>query len=333
MPRWHPFQLALLLLASGLTQAADREPNPVPGHISPQAQEYLANVRLGRMPKRDEYDPVFMQRMRTALGKMFLANARKIDPELFLTRQSFNGVDGYWINRPAPDQPGPVIIYLHGGGRILGSAQTNLGTGLRIVREAGIPVLAIEYRLAPEHPFPADIEDVLTVYKALLEAGYTADQIGIYGDSAGGGLSISSVLAAREAGLPLPAAVVAISPSVDFTREGDTRITLADYDPVLRTPGNPDLYRGDAPVNDPLLSPVFADFSDFPPLLIQTGSREVLLSDSLRLARKARLDGANVTLDVWDGMWHVWQDVAGLPEAERACKEIAAYFSSHLTLK
>jgi len=321
----------LLLLVAGLSHAAERQPNPVPGHISPQAQEYLARVRLGQMPDRGSYDDAeYIQRVRSVLGKMFLSNAKKIDPDLFLTRQNFNGVDAFWINTAIPEPAGRIILYLHGGGHILGSAQTNLGTGLRIGSVSGIPVLAVEYRLAPEHPYPADIEDVLVVYRALLDGGYQANQIGIYGDSAGGGLSVSSVLAARAAGLPLPAAVVALSPSVDFTREGDTRITLADFDPVLRTPGNPRLYRGDAPASDPLLSPVFADFSSFPPLLIQVGSREVLLSDSFRLARKARSDGAEVTLDVWDGMWHVWQDVPDLPEAEQACREIAAFFLTHL---
>jgi len=326
-------ELVLLLPLFAIGNAAEREPNPVPGHISPQAQEYLAGVRLGRLPAREDYDPQYIERLRSALGKMFLSNAKKIDPDLFLTRQSFNGVDAFWINTSVPEKAGPVILYLHGGGRILGSAQTNLGTGIRIGRNSGIPVLAVEYRLAPEHPFPADIEDVLTVYRALLNNGYQPNEIGIYGDSAGGGLSVSSVLAARDAGLPLPAAVVALSPSVDFTREGDSRITLADYDPVLRSPTNRYLYMGDTEPRNPLLSPIFADFSSFPPLLIQVGSREVLLSDAFLLARKARSDGASVTLDVWDGMWHVWQDVPGLPEAEQACEEIAAFFLAQLTRK
>jgi acetyl esterase/lipase len=281
------------------------------------------------MSARD-YDPVYMERMRKALGGMFLRTARKIDPDFVLTAQTLNGVDAYWVNREAPSAPGPVIIYLHGGGHVLGSAQQNVATPLRVTRESGIPVLSVEYRLAPEHPFPADVDDAVSVYKALLKLGYQAGQIGVFGDSAGGGLAVSMVLAARSEGLPLPGAVAVLSPSVDHTRLGDTRQTLVNFDPVLRSASDSSLYVGDTPTDDPLLSPVFADFREFPPLLIQVGSREVLLSDAVLLARKARRDGADVVLDVWDGMWHVWQDTPDLPEAELACTELGAFFRQRL---
>ncbi len=322
--------VALLLAASFAGPlCAERAPNPVPGHVSAEAKAYLQQARLGQLPARD-HDEQYYPRMRKALGGMFLRTARQIDPDFVLTRQKFNGVDAFWVNRRAAPPPGPVIIYLHGGGHVLGSAQQNVATPLRVARESGIAVLSVEYRLAPEHPFPADVEDALTVYRGLLQQGFKATQIGVFGDSAGGGLSISMVLAARAAGLPLPAAVAALSPSVDHTQQGDTRHTLAEFDPVIRFAPGVSPYIGDTPASDPLLSPVYADFAGFPPLLIQVGSREVLLSDAFRLARKARAAGTEVTLDVWDGMWHVWQDVPGLPEAEQACAELGAFFTAHL---
>jgi len=223
-------------------------------------------------------------------------------------------------------------VYLHGGGRILGSAETNLGSAIRIARASGIPVLSVEYRLAPEHPFPADIEDAVAAYRWLLDNGYTANQIGIYGDSAGGNLSLALALATTMEGLPAPGAVAVLSPSVDYTDAGDTRITLRDVDPILRTAsaGSHAAYVGDADVRNPLISPLFGDYSGFPPLLIQVGTREILLSDSIRLARRARAAGVDVTLDVWDGMWHGWHDNPTVPEAEQACSEIAEYFTQHL---
>ena len=136
-------------------------------------------------------------------------------------------------------------------------------------------------------------------------------------------------------GLPAPAAVAVLSPSVDYTDAGDTRITLRDVDPVLRTAssGSHDAYVGDADVRNPLISPIFGDYAGFPPLLIQVGTREILLSDSIRLARRARAADVDVTLDVWDGMWHGWHDSPTVPEAEQACREIAAFFTERLSTR
>ena len=166
----------------------------------------------------------------------------------------------------------------------------------------------------------------------MLDQGYKAENIGVYGDSAGGGLTLAMALAAREEGLPLPGALVVVSPGIDYTGSGDSYITLADVDPVLRTDPAPRRadYAGDADLSDPLLSPVYANYTGFPPLLIQVGTREVLLSDTVRLARNARAAGVDVTLDVWDGMWHGWHDTPGLPEADQACTEIAEFFASRL---
>jgi len=284
------------------------------------------------MPAMDMSDPTRMAKLRKALGAMFLKSALKIDPDLYLTKQAMNDVTGYWVNSSKPEKTGRVILYLHGGGHILGSAQTNLGSAIRVHKASGIPVLSVEYRLAPEHPFPADLNDAVAAYRWLLDQGYEGGEIGVYGDSAGGGLAVGLGLVAREQHLPMPAAIAVLSPLLDVSRVGDTRVTLADIDPVIRSAigGRYGMYVGDADPRNPLLSPVYAHYNDFPPLLLQVGTRERLLSDSVRLARQARNHGVDVQLDVWDGMWHVWQDTPDVPEAEQACRELADFFTRNL---
>ena len=327
-------KLVLLLAVSltpGICLAA--KSIPAPANVSDMAQTYLNRARVGEMPPMgNEQDLEQLLRMRKALGNLFLKNAKRIDPELFITEQAMGDATGYWVNSKKPDTTGQVLLYLHGGGRILGSAQTNLANPLRIARASGIPVVSLEYRLAPEHPYPAGLDDALNAYQWLLDEGYEHEQIGVYGDSAGGGLTLSLAHALKDRGQPLPGALVTLSPVTDVTWEGDSRIVLTNADPVLRSPlsGRYPMWIGDADPEHYLLSPLKGDFTDFPPLLIQVGTRERLLSDSLRLARAARANGVDVTLDVWDGMWHVWQDTPGLPEAEQACKEIAAFFRKHL---
>jgi acetyl esterase/lipase len=316
-----------LLCLVGAASADERFPAPT--NLSPEAQAYLDKLKTGAMPDRDvSSNPKMLATVRNALGKMFLRNAREIVPDLYLTKQDMDGITGYWVNSPAPDQPGRVIIYLHGGGYILGSPETNLGSALRVTAAAGVPVLSVQYRLAPEHPFPAGLDDALQAYRWLLDNGYSGHDIAVYGDSAGGGLTLALVLAARERGWALPAAVAVLSPLTDIRQQGDSRITLKDVDPILRTPvgGRYLMYAGEASETNPFISPVYGSYTDFPPLLIQVGTREKLLSDSVRLARVARADGADVTLDVWDGMWHGWHDTPDLPEAEQACEAMAAFF-------
>ena len=331
----YPVVWAWLALAAASFSAgslAASEPNEVPGNLSSKAQSYLAGARTGRLPSMGDMqaDPVVRERSRKALGKMFERMARGVDPDYYLTRQDLGSVTGYWVNSPAPAAPGNVIIYLHGGGFVLGSAQTNVASALRIGAAAGVPVLSVEYRLAPEHPFPAAVQDAVEAYEWLLQQGYKGSQIGIYGDSAGGCLSIAAALAIRDLGLPHPAAVVALSPVGDLTPNGDTRITLRDIDPVLRMDleSNKDAYAGDADRSDPLLSPVYANYTNFPPLLIQAGTREILLSDAVRIARKARDDGAEyVELDIRDGMWHGWHEMPELPEADASCDDVGEFFN------
>jgi epsilon-lactone hydrolase len=195
-------------------------------------------------------------------------------------------------------------------------------------------LLLPEYRLAPENPFPAALEDALKSYRWLLTQGYKSSDIIVSGDSAGGGLSLATVLALRDAGEPLPAAVVVMSPWADLTHKGQSHVTKADSEAVLKTEVLKEwalCYADEANLSNPLVSPVYADFHGFPPLLIQVGSEEILLDDSLLLTEKAKADGVAVTLKVWDGMWHVWQALGDfLPESRKAFEELGQFVQEHV---
>jgi epsilon-lactone hydrolase len=201
-----------------------------------------------------------------------------------------------------------------------------------IARAAQSRAMAVDYRLAPEHPFPAALQDCLTAYRWLLKNGTTPQQVVIAGDSAGGNLTLSTLLALRDAGEPLPAAAVCISPATDLARTGESFRTRKD--PLLSTrfvntmiP----LYIGDQDPRQPLISPHYAQLDGFPPLLIHVGDDEILLSDSVRLAEHARSAGVDVHLDIYPGMWHVWHlFVPFLPEARQAVDAIGLFIQNHL---
>ncbi len=323
--------LAAGLAAAGIAFAAT--PVAPPALISPEAQEFYRT--LGRRPAVDiNYeDPQMMQRLRNGVNNIFLTNARRITTDYKLEQVDAGGVPAYWVRTGDPSHAKKVIMYMHGGGYILGSATTNLGVPLRIGPAARMPVLSVEYRLAPENKFPAALDDGLTTYRWLLRQGYHGRDIGLLGDSAGGGLVLSLSLAIKDAHLAQPAAIVVLSPTTDLSPGSDTRVTLAAYDPLVvgDSTEHPGVYAGTHDVKDPLISPVYGDLRGFPPLLIQVGTREVLLSDSVRLARRAREAGVDVTLDVWEGMWHVWQEHPQAPESRQASAEIGRFLESHLT--
>lgn len=304
-----------------------------PESISPEAQEFYRSLRM-RPPLTANYeDPQTMQRLREGLGKMFLSTARRITTDYELEQVDAGGVPAYWVRAGTPAHPRKVIVYLHGGGYILGSATTNLGVPLRVGPAAGTPVLSVDYRLAPENKFPAALDDSLAVYRWLLGHGYRGRDIALLGDSAGGGLVVAVALAIKDAHLQAPAAIAALSPLTDLSPAGDTRVTLAAYDPIVvgDSTARYALYAGNHDIREPLISPVYGDLHGLPPLLIQVGTREVLLSDAVRLARRAREAGVDVTLDVWEGMWHVWQEHPLVPESKQASIEIGRFLEKHLT--
>jgi acetyl esterase/lipase len=316
-------------LAVGQTKISDTPSMPVPQDISKEAKAYYESLRPRSATPLDIQNPKVMAFTRKFLGGIFLANAEELGIEYELEPIDVVGAEAYWI-RSGQQIDNKVLLYFHGGGQILGSAKTNLATALRIAKHSDIPVVTVEYRLAPEHPFPAGLNDGLTVYRWLLENGYAPEDIGVFGDSAGGNLALTMPLLARDKGLPQPAAIVLLSPSIDRTRTGDTHTTMVGFDPMLGAP-TAEVYAVDHPLDHPLISPVYADLAGLPPILIQVGTREILLSDSIRLARRARVADVNVTLDIWDGMWHVWQDNPNVPEADLATREIGKFFRHHLS--
>lgn len=244
------------------------------------------------------------------------------------------GVACDWLT-PRRAQPGRVVLYLHGGGYIGGSVRSMRSLAAWIAEAAQSRVCAVEYRLAPEHPHPAALDDAMAVYAAVLAAGTTAGQLGIVGDSAGGGLAVATMLTARDRGLPLPAAAALISPWLDLTpgRRG-SRITNAVRDDVLSLRHGETIvraYAGAHPLESPALSPLLGDLRGLPPTLVQVSTSEILLDDAMEFAVRGRAAGMTVTTDPWDGLPHDWQAaVPFAPEARRAVRALGAFLHARL---
>ncbi len=238
------------------------------------------------------------------------------------------GVPAEWIT-PAGITAGRSILYFHGGSYVTGSLDSHRSLAANIAAAAGARALLVDYRLAPEHPYPAALEDALAAYRWLSANGAPAERIFLAGDSAGGGLALALLLALRAAGDPLPAAAVCISPLTDMAFTGESIKSKADVDLILdfnKEAQFTKMYLGDTNPRDPLASPLYADLRGLPRLLIQVGSDEILLSDSTRLAEKARAAGVDVTLEVWEGMQHVWHFAASLiPEGRNAIRRIGEF--------
>ena len=220
-----------------------------------------------------------------------------------------------------------VVLYLHGGGYVMGSRRTHRELASRIAREAAARVLVLEYRLAPEHPFPAAVDDATAGYRWLRKQGISASSIAIAGDSAGGGLTLATLLALRDAGEALPACAVCMSPWADLEGTGASAQPGGADDPMIPVAALRDMgkiYAGDS-LRNPLAAPLYGNFKGLPPLLIQVGTREVLLDDSTRVADKARAAGVTVRLEVEEGAPHVWQATPHLPEAIDAVKRIGVF--------
>jgi len=229
-----------------------------------------------------------------------------------------------------------TILYFHGGSWVVGSPETELGLTAGLVVRTGFRAYSPDYRLAPEHPFPAGIDDTLSAYRALLDGGTDPSAIAFAGDSAGGGLTVTTCLAARDAGLPLPAVIAAFSPGLDLTRTGASMDTKAGIDPILTREGlerTGTMYLAGQDPRQPMLSPaVEADLTGFPPMLLQVGTNELLLDDSTRLAAHATAAGVDVILDITADVPHVFQTYAGGPldEADQALDRAALFISQRI---
>lgn len=229
-----------------------------------------------------------------------------------------------------------AVLYLHGGGYVAGSIDSHRNLIGHLAEAMGCRIFAADYRLAPEHPFPAPVDDAVAAYRGLVAAstdggeGLDPSRIVISGDSAGGGLTVATLCALRDARDRLPAAAVPISALIDLEATGESMVSRAAADPIVSPESVPimaELYLGEGgDVTDPLASPIHADMSGLPPLLIQVGDAEVLLDDSTRLAAMVEAAGGSAKLEVWPDMVHVWHGSAGfVPEADQAIEHIAAF--------
>lgn len=251
-------------------------------------------------------------------------------------RINADGVASEWISPPNASQDS-ALLFLHGGGGVLGLYNTHRWMVGHIALSCGFRALLPDYRLAPEHPFPSGLNDCVTAYRWLLSQGYPPQRIVVAGDSMGGMLTITLLLALHETKQPLPGAAVCMSPNTDPTCRGKTMRTNALKDAILspkfaRTMMR--LYVNDHDLNDPLIAPLHADLSGLPPILIQAGADEILLDDSVRFSDRAKAAGTNVMLEVWPQMWHDWHtQVPSLPEANQAIDHIAKFIHSQIEEK
>jgi monoterpene epsilon-lactone hydrolase len=264
------------------------------------------------------------------------APAGRIHPvpdDVVVTGVTAGGVPAHWLAAPGAD-PGRVLLFLHGGGYELGSLRSDGELAARVGRESGMRVLFPEYRLAPEHPFPAAIDDVLAAWRWLrTDQKLRARSIAVAGDSAGGGLAVALLVATRDAGEALPAAAALMSPTVDLTSSGASMTERANQDPfstpaMLRQFASE--YLAGADPKTPLASPLFASLSGLPPLLVQAGTADLLLSDSERLAAAASEAGVDVILEIGVGLPHAYQIMQGTPEAAKATERIGKFLRAQV---
>ena len=267
-----------------------------------------------------------VQEMRAQLELM--GQGFPVPPDVRCERVSAGGVPAEWVAAPGAAED-RAILYLHGGGYAIGSIDSHRAMAAGLSSAAGARVLLIGYRLAPEHPFPAAVEDSTAAYRWLLRQGVEPARVVVAGDSAGGGLTVATLIALRDAKERLPAGGICISPWVDMEASGESMTTKAAEDPMIQRDiieWFAALYVKKDERRAPLASPIYADLSGLPPLYVLVGTAETLLDDSTRLAERARKAGVQVTLEPWDGMIHVWPAFAPmLDEGREAIERIGAF--------
>jgi epsilon-lactone hydrolase len=293
-------------------------------------QDVIDELRDQQKASAGQAPPTLEQR------RAAFAPAGRLHPvpdDVLVTEVSAGGVPAHWLDAPGADA-GRVLLFLHGGGFQLGSLRSDGELAARLGRAAGMRVLFPEYRLAPEHPFPAAIDDVLAAWRWLRDGqDLSATSMAVAGDSAGGGLAVALLMATRDAGETRPAAAVLMSPTVDLTSSGASMTERADQDPfstpaLLRQLASD--YLDGADPRAPLASPLFASLAGLPPLLIQVGTADLLLSDSERLATAAAEAGVEVTLEIGEGLPHVYPIMLGTPEAAEATGQTGTFLRARV---
>lgn len=268
----------------------------------------------------------------TRAGFEQMAAMMPVEADVKCEPVSAGGVKSEWVTAPGSDI-GRAILYLHGGGYVIGSINTHRSLAGRLSRAAKARVLVIDYRLAPEHPHPAAVEDAVAAYRWMLAQNLKPARIAVSGDSAGGGLTVATLVAIRDAKLPLPAAGAPISPWVDMEGIGDSMTSKAAADPIVQKAGLLNMaqaYLAGKNPRTPLAAPLYADLSGLPPLLIQVGTAETLLDDASRLAERAKKAGVEVSYEPWENMIHVWHLFAPMiDEGKQAIERIGEFVRRH----
>jgi epsilon-lactone hydrolase len=299
--------------------------------ISPQGEQVRNQIKhvIGPMLKAIRATPLETRRPQFEA----VMSQTELPPDVEIEEVEAGGVPCEWLRRAgAAQEPSPgVILYLHGGGYTEGSARADRMFTAPLARVSGQAILSVNYRLAPEHPFPAGLEDALAAYRWWLSTGRAPGSLILAGFSAGGGLALAMLVALRDAGDPLPAGAILLSPATDLAASGASHSTNVEHDLLVTPAGIAEMrtcYLGERDPRTPLASPLYADVQGLPPFLIQVGSDELLRDDSTQVAQRAQAVGVPVTLHIGEGMWHGWQATAAImpfPEAQVAWQQMGDF--------
>ena len=331
-PAFFVFLVTLGTVVGGIAVGEVDSRPPPNSHLSKQAQQLM--LKMAAMPV---FDPVARYKASRGAGiePPERPSMHKIEGEYDVSPVQTNSTLSYWISSPQQTDSKRVILFVHGGAYIFGDAGKSIELPLRLGRAAGMKVLSVDHRLAPEDPWPAALNDCIDAYAWLIEQGYAPGSIAWVGISSGAGIVLSMANAAKQRDIPLPGAIYSMSAWADLTVSGDSYVI---NNPLGQGPGTDskirelaNMYVGDADPYDPTISPMYGDLHGLPPTLIDAGSRELFLSDSTRWARRATRAGVDVTLNVWDGMWHGFHIMPNIPEAMEVTEDGANFLKGNLT--
>jgi len=336
-------QAAALLATVSVIAAAQASPPPLPNTMSPEATRFLRALTAADLKSTKAPAPTDLAAWRRLQEHLAANNPRAEAAQAALPKLGLSMIDAKLGGVPVIDvrprgwdkSDRRLIVYVHGGAFTINSARSTVANAGRLAAKSGIRVVSVDYTLAPGANWKIIQNEVLSVLKDLLDQGYRMNEMAIIGDSAGGNLATRAVLTLRDTGLGMPAAVVLWAPWSDLTDEGDTAITLKDAEPILSYDNilepSARAYADGLDLKDPRVSPLYADFTKgFPPTLIQDSTRTTFLSTSVRLYRKLEAAGAQPVLDLYEGMWHVFQADL-VPEAETAVEKSAAFITSRVS--
>jgi acetyl esterase/lipase len=308
-------------------------PSPAPELLSDQAKKAWLGLPLVPLPANDAKK---LAATRALLEMLEQVEFQPLKDPYSILDETINGITTMWVTPPELKHDDKIMIFIHGGAYVVNSRKTQLAFQASVASTLGMKVASIEYPLAPEHPYPAATNSIVAAYQGLLDR-YEAGNMGLFGTSAGGGLVLATLLRLKRDHIPLPAATAALSPAADMTLSGDFFTLVGDKDSILPLQDLIDsfaAYVDNADPSDPLVSPVFGDYTDMPPIFLLAGTRELIGSDAIRTAAQARSNGCDVTLVISDGMWHVpiAADGSGVPELQLAFDEMIKFLRRHLDI-